>query len=264
MYNPPLAGWLGGKSRLREAIVARIPAHTCYAEVFAGAAWVLFSKEPSKAEVVNDINGDVVNLYRVLQHHLDEFVRYFRWVLPSRAEFVRLLEQPPELLTDIQRAARYYYLQKMGFGGQGKHFAATPTSPPRLNLLRIEEELSAAHLRLARVTVERMPFQEMIERYDRQETFFYLDPPYWGCEKDYGPDVFCRQNFQDLADQLAQIQGKFLLSLNDVPEVRETFGAFLQEPVATTYTCAKDSTTEAAELFSSPTTSHATSAKWSC
>ena len=184
--RPPLAGWLGGKSRLAKQIIEGIPDHTCYCEVFAGAAWVLFRKPESKVEVINDFSRDVANLYRVLQHHLDEFVRQFRWQLVSRDEWERLNSVPPETLTDIQRAAQFYYLQKMSFGGkvEGRSFGVATTSAPRLNLTRIEEELSAAHVRLSRVVVENLGYADCIRRYDRAHTFFYVDPPYYNCETD--------------------------------------------------------------------------------
>jgi DNA adenine methylase len=100
--------YLGGKSRLTDQIIKRIPEHECYVEVFCGASWLLFRKEESKTEIINDINSDLVTLYRVVKHHLDEFVRYFRWIIVSREEFERFRNTPPAVLTDIQRAARFY------------------------------------------------------------------------------------------------------------------------------------------------------------
>ena len=113
----PLA-WVGGKSKLTSTIIPLIPKHSCYVEVFAGAAWVLFRKEPSKVEVINDINGDLITLYRVIQNHLEEFIRYFKWSLISREEFARLQRVDESTLTDIQRAARFHYLVKNAFGAK--------------------------------------------------------------------------------------------------------------------------------------------------
>lgn len=231
--------WIGGKSLLAKQIIPLIPEHTCYAEVFAGAAWVLFKKEPSSAEIINDINSELVTLYRVVQNHIDEFVRYFRWVLVSREEFERFRDANPATLTDIQRAARFYYLVKTSHGsrvGKRPTFGVATTGGPRINLLRIEEELSAAHLRLARVVVENRPYGAFIERYDRDHTFFYLDPPYFNCEDYYGPGIFGREDFQTLSDQLAGIEGKFMLSINDTPQIREIFGRFVIREVETRYT----------------------------
>lgn len=97
--------WIGGKSRLADKIIPKLSEHQCYCEVFAGGAWLLFKKEPSESEVINDINIELVTLYRVVQRHLDEFIRYFRWVLVSRDEFDRWLNSDPDTLTDI-RAGR--------------------------------------------------------------------------------------------------------------------------------------------------------------
>lgn len=248
----PLSGWLGGKYRLAKQIIDRIPDdHHCYCEPFAGAAWVLFKKPPSRAEILNDWNLEITTLYRVLQHHLEEFLRYFKWALVSRDEFERLRKLPAEALTDIRRAARFYYLQKICFGGRvtSPTFGVSTTGPRRLNLMRIEEELSAVHLRLAQVTLERLPFQRAIKNYDRPTTFFYVDPPYWGYEDHYGPGMFSRDDFTVLADTLGGIKGRFLLSLNDVPETRELFADFMIEQVSTTYTAGPKNNSGARELL---------------
>lgn len=239
LIRSPLSGWIGGKMQLSQAIVPLIPAHECYVEPFAGAAWIFFRKPESTVEVLNDLNRDIVTLYRVIQHHLEEFIRYFRWVLVSRDEFERWKRVAPDTLTDIQRSARFYYLQKLSFGGRivKPTLGISTTNPPRLNLLRIEEELSAAHLRLARVYVENLPYSVLIARYDRPTTFFYLDPPYWGCEDYYGKALFAREDFARLAEQLRLIQGRFILSLNDVPEVRALFAGFEIQSVTARYSC---------------------------
>jgi DNA adenine methylase len=126
------------------AFLARAPARA------RRAARLLFAKSPSKIEVLNDINGDLVNLYRVVKHHLDEFARQFRRALARRQMFEWMKETPPETLTDIQRAARFFYLQKLAFGGKviGQNYGTSGTTPMRIDLLRLEEDLIAAHLRL--------------------------------------------------------------------------------------------------------------------
>ncbi len=233
--------WVGGKSQLAGTIVPRIPPHTCYCEVFAGAAWLLFKKSTSKVEVINDINVDLITLYRVVKHHLDEFVRYLRWVLVAREEFDKFLAAEPDTLTDVQRAVRFYYLAKVGFGARLPHpnFGYSTTAAPRLNLLRVEEDLSAAHLRLSRVYIERLPYLDLIDRYDRAHTFFYVDPPYFGCEDYYGKGVFERADFERLAERLARAKGRFILSINDVPEIRAIFAAFRIDQVGTSYSVGK-------------------------
>lgn len=230
---------MGGKSLLANKIINKIPEHKCYVEVFAGAAWMLFKKDEntSDVEIINDINLDLITLYRVVKHHLEEFIRYFKWVLVSRDEFYRFRKEVPESLTDIQRAVRFYYLLKLGYAARIKDpsFSIATTSRPRLNLLRIEEELSAVHLRLARVYIENRSFTEVFARFDKPDTFFYIDPPYYGCEDYYGEGIFDRTDFVKLRDILASISGKFILSINDVDYIRELFKGFHIETVATYY-----------------------------
>lgn len=150
---------MGGKRRLAKHILPLFPAHDCYVEAFAGGAALFFMRaQPAKVEVLNDINGDLVNLYRVVQNHLEEFVRQFKWALTSRQVFEWLKDTSPDTLTDIQRAARFFYLQQHAFGSriEGQTFG-TATTTPAINLLRIEENLSTAHLRLAGVYIEKLP-----------------------------------------------------------------------------------------------------------
>lgn len=233
--------WVGGKSLLAEQIVRRLPEHQCYAEVFGGAAWVLFRKSPSKSEVLNDINVDLVTLYRVIQHHLEEFVRCFKHMLIARDEFDRLMRVEPDTVTDIWRAARFFYLVQTSFGSKIKRptFGYSTTGHPRINLLRIEETLSDAHLRLAQVWIERLAYYEFITRYDRPHTLFYIDPPYFRCEDYYGDGIFSRDDFVRLAELLKSIQGRFIMSINDAPEIREWFSGFRIEEVKTRYSVAR-------------------------
>lgn len=233
--------WIGGKSRLSKQLIPLIPEHQCYAEVFAGAGWLLFRKEPSQVELLNDINSDLVTLYRVVKHHLREFIRCFENILIARDEFERFKLERPEALTDIQRAVRFYYLAKTSHGGKvaDPHFGTATTRGPRLNLLRIEHELSDAYIRLAKVTIENLPYAAFIQRYDREHTFFYVDPPYYGCEDYYGKGLFSRADFEVLADLLEGIKGRFLVSLNDTPEIREIFRRFEIMEVPTKYSMGK-------------------------
>ncbi len=110
--------WVGGKSKLRKTIVPMIPKHECYVEVFGGAGWVLFSKEPSRVEVLNDIDGELMNFFRVVKSHPEELIRSFDWDLTSREEFNRLLQQDPTKLSEVERAHRFYYIIMASWGGE--------------------------------------------------------------------------------------------------------------------------------------------------
>ena len=232
----PIVPWIGGKRRLARHILPLFPQHTCYVEPFCGAAALYFLKEPTKVEVINDVNGELVNLYRVVRHHLEEFVRQFKWALASRQIFKWLQITPEETLTDIQRAARFFYLQKMAFGGRvaSQNFGTATASPPKLNLLRLEEDLSAAHLRLSRTYIENLDWVDCIRKYDREHTLFYCDPPYWGTEG-YGTD-FGLEQYPRMAELAKTIQGRMIISVNDIPEMRQAFDGLSIDRVDINYT----------------------------
>lgn len=232
----PIIPWIGGKRRLAKQIIPLFPEHACYTEPFAGAAAIFFLKEQSKAEVLNDINLELITLYRVLQHHLEEFLRQFKWALTSRKMFEWLQDTPPATLTDIQRAARFFYLQKLAFGGKvaKQTFGIDATRPARLNLIRLEEELSMAHLRLSRACIEHLPWEKCIEKYDREQTLFYCDPPYYGTEG-YGVD-FPLEQYDRLAALATAIKGKMVISVNDIPEMHRAFQGLNMKTVDIDYT----------------------------
>jgi DNA adenine methylase len=248
--HSPIA-WLGGKSKLADRIIATLPPHETYCEPFAGGAWVLFRKPESRVEILNDLNRELVTLYRCVKHHLPALVEQFRWLLVAREEFDRFLATPPETLTDIQRAARFYYLNKTRFGARMVRptFGMSSTRPPRLNLLRIEEELSEAHLRLSRVQIECRPYGDVISRFDSPGTLFYVDPPYWDCETDYGKGIFGKEDFKIMAGQLASIKGAFVMSINDTPQIRDIFSGFNAQSVPTTYSIGAGSVKRVSELL---------------
>jgi len=232
----PIVPWIGGKRRLADHLIPRFPKHDCYVEVFAGGAALYFLRPPAAVEVINDINGELINLYRVVQHHLEEFVRQFKWALTSRQVFKWLQDTVPETLTDIQRAARFYYLQHNCFGGkvEGQSFGTATTTAPGLNLLRLEESLSAAHLRLSNTFVEHLDWKTCIDRYDRPHTLFYLDPPYWETEG-YGVP-FPYSEYEEMAARLRRLKGRAIVSLNDHPAIRQAFDGFYIETVDIKYT----------------------------
>lgn len=237
----PVAPWLGGKRNLAKRICAIIDATPCvtYAEPFVGMGGIFLRRSTRpRAEVINDRGRDIANLFRILQRHYPQFLDALKFQLTIRAEFERLLRVDPETLTDLERAARFLYLQRTAFGGKvsGRNFGVDRTRPGRFNLSTVEPMLEDLHSRLAGVTIECLDWADFIPRYDSPDTLFYLDPPYWGCEDDYGKALFARADFQRLAQLLGAIKGRFILSLNDVPGVRETFAAFDLVEVRTTYT----------------------------
>jgi DNA adenine methylase len=239
--SPP-APYLGGKRNLASRITALIATvdHETYVEPFVGMGGIFFRRrQRPRSEVINDLSGDVANLFRILQRHYEAFIGELRWKITSRADFDRLRRTDPAGLTDIERAARFLYLQRLAFGGkvQGRNFGVDRRTPARFDVSKLEPMLSDIHERLAGVVIEQLSYGDLIRRYDGREVLFYLDPPYVGCEADYG-DGFAPEDFARLADQLAGIGGRFILSVNDTPLAREVFGRFRLAEVPTTYTIA--------------------------
>jgi DNA adenine methylase len=250
----PVAPYIGGKRNLSREIIQRIAAipHTTYAEPFIGMGGI-FLRRPfrAEAEVINDIGRELITLYRILQRHYVPFLDMLRYQITSRAEFQRLLAVDPVTLTDLERAARFLYLQRNAFGGKPVKatFGVAPGRPGRFDLQKIGPMLEELHERMSGVVIECLPFQEFIPRYDRPETLFYLDPPYYGCENDYGRDIFARADFERLAETLRGIKGRFILSLNDHPEVRRIFDGFRIDAVQVTYSIGHRGNTKAGEVI---------------
>ncbi len=231
--------YIGGKRALARRIIELFPKHTTYVEAFAGGAQVFFHKEPSKVEVLNDIDGEITNFFIVAREHHEELIRYFRFMLVGRRWYELLRSTEPKMLTDVQRAARHLYLLKSSFASRVSHpnYHWHVVQPPGLNLARLPEIIENTHKRLQRVQIECLPWEEIIEKYDRSGTLFYLDPPYWG-RKLYRFNLVAA-DFENLAKRLEKIRGKFILSLNDVPEVRELFRRFRLCEVDLAYTAQK-------------------------
>jgi DNA adenine methylase len=238
MSTGPLS-YIGGKRALAKRIIAMFPEHTTYVEAFSGGAQVLFHKEPSKVEVINDLDGEVVNFFRVCQHHHEELLRQFRFCLVSRKLFGIQMATDTATLTDIQRAARFFYLQKNAYAGlvRRKSYNFSVVQPPGFNLERLPELLENAHKRLERVQIECLPYEEILKRYDRPTTLFYLDPPYYGISL-YRYNL-TEDDFALMAERLGKLRGKFVLSLNDIPEVRKLFRPFHIRSVVLPYTAQK-------------------------
>ena len=254
----PAFPYIGGKRFLARTIIdaiAEIP-HELYAEAFVGAGGVfLRRREPARIEIINDRSRDVANFFRVLQRHEQAFLDMLKWQLSARADFERLARTDPETLTDLERAARFIYLQRLAMGGKvlGRSFGVSRTSPARFNLSVLIPVLEELHERLARVVIECLPYEDFLRRYDRADALFYLDPPYYGAETYYGRDLFDRADFERMAEALRGLRGRFLLSVNDVPPIRELFAGFAMRELSVTYTAPAGSNAHRArELLISP------------
>lgn len=250
----PLAPYIGGKRQLARRLITLINGieHRAYAEVFVGMGGVFLRRDQRpKCEVINDWSEDVATFFRVVQHHYLAFLDMLRWQITSRAGFEKLAAMEPSSLTDLQRSARFLYLQRLAFGGKvaGRGFGVVTDQPARFDVTKLAPMIEAVHERLAGVIIERLPWSNFISRYDRPGTLFYLDPPYFGSEGDYGRDLFDRSQFELMAEQLRQIEGRFVLSLNDHPEVRRIFRAFDFREEKLTYTVSSGGGVSAREVI---------------
>ena len=217
-------GWIGGKRALREDILALFPEDVeRYIEVFGGAGWVLFGKEKKKSqlEVFNDMDGELINLYRCTKYHCNALQEELQWLLSSRELYFDFKEQMKcRGLTDIQRAARFYYLVKISFGSDRRTFS---TSSKCIDYGI--EYLSKVKERLKGVVIEQKDFADLIKVYDRERALFYLDPPYVGTEKYYNVP-FSKEDHYRLKEVLKKIKGKFILSYNDDDFIRELYSEY--------------------------------------
>jgi DNA adenine methylase len=231
MTNSPIK-WVGGKSRLRKQIISLLPlkGHTCYVEPFAGAAWVLFGKPPSPVEVLNDIDQELINFFRVVKEKPEELIYSFEWELVSRAEFERLAALNPVNLTDIQRAHRFYYLIMAGWGGELDYprFQTSITDGGHGNRLigalkNLKKRLDPVYERLRTVIIENLTWQDCLARYDRESTVMYLDPPYPGNGCNYAYNMRSWEEHQHLVNTIVGARCKWVLSSYDSDEVRGLF-----------------------------------------
>ncbi len=236
----PVAPWVGGKSLLADTIINKIEKikHTCYAEPFVGMGGV-FLRRPfvAKSEVINDYSQDVANFFRILQRHYVPFMEMMRFQITTRTEFSRLANTDPATLTDLERAARFIYLQKTCFGGKAtsRAFGVDKSGPARFDITKLAPMLEDLHTRLSRVVIECLPYQDFIARYDKATTLFYVDSPYYNSEDYYGKGMYSKDDHERLRDILMGIKGQFIVSLNDVPEVRKIYKGFKLQKVRTNY-----------------------------
>lgn len=213
--------WVGGKKALRDEIVSRFPLQfERYIEVFGGAGWVLFHKPPSDMEVFNDLNGSLVNLYRCVREQPEKLKEELRYLLNSRLDFkyMRQMLHAQAKLPDVRRAAYYYALIRQSYASGTRTFGGHPHS-----LWADFPLIDAAAKRLARVVIENKDCLKLIEQYDRPDSFFYCDPPYYQADKCYEAVPQGGFDHVGLAEALQGIRGKFLLSYNDCPEIRELY-----------------------------------------
>jgi len=219
---------MGGKSHIIKYIIPLIPPHKTYVEVFGGGASLLLNKKPSEVEVYNDINGELVNLFKVVKERPSEFYHAFDLILYSRK--VREELQQSETPADpLDRAVRYWYLLNSsfcgdifgGFSGGG----CKKKNEARAFFNRLENVFKVAQ-RLRNVIIENLDFRKLIPMFDSVDTFFWCDPPYFELDEDYYEHRFNVHDHVALARLLNGAKGKWLLIYNDCPEIRALYSDY--------------------------------------
>ncbi|WP_027633442.1 DNA adenine methylase [Clostridium hydrogeniformans] len=237
MMNPPISR-MGGKSKLRKNIIKMIPGdHICYVEVFLGAGWVYFGKEPSKVEVINDTDQELINLFKMLKYHGEEVERLLSYEVVSRDNFYDYRDQDFSKLTEVQRAVRFMYLSAQSFASRGISFGYSALGKPSPKLFKTNC-LIEIKKRLSNTYIENLDCFKIIEKYDRSTTFFFCDPPY--IETEGYKDKFGTEEHIRLYESLKSIKGKFLITLNDNEFVRDLYREFSIEEVDVTYSVSRD------------------------
>ena len=145
--------------------------------------------------------------------------------------------QDPDTLTNLERAAQFLYLQRLAFGGKvrGQSFGIDKVGPARFDVAKLGSHLADIHERLSGVWIECLDWRDLIARWDRPGTLFFLDPPYWGTEDKYRPP-FPQSDHEALATALTRIKGRFVLTMADCAETRACYGRFSIEEASLTYT----------------------------
>lgn len=243
MLKPPICR-MGGKSKLRKTIIEMIPEHTCYVELFFGAGWVYFGKEPSKVEVINDIDKELINLFKMIKYHAPEVERLLQYEFSGRDIFEEYKNYTVEYLTEIHRAIRFLYLITQSFAGIGGTYGYGTNTKPSPQIF-YKDVLIELKNRLRNTYVENLDFSKIIDKYDRDYSFFFCDPPYYNTAG-YG-NTFGKEEHLLLRDKLKNLKGKFLLTINDAPEVREWYKDFNIKEVQVNYSVSKQ--TEARKKY---------------
>jgi DNA adenine methylase len=214
----------GGKGNMVAKLLRLMPPHKVYVEVFGGGASLLFAKQPSPVEVYNDIDSDLVNLFRVLRDE-EKFQRFYRLVslTPySREEYNFCRQTLEDCQDDVERAYKFFVLARQSFSGRifvGWSFSVAESTRGMAGAcsrwLGVIEKLPEFHARTMRVQIEHNDFRKIIPTYDTPETFFYCDPPYVPDTRRLGQAYrydMTLDDHKDLVNLLLQIKGKAMLS----------------------------------------------------
>ncbi|KAA6336880.1 Modification methylase DpnIIA [termite gut metagenome] len=212
--------YYGGKQNMLKHIRPLIPPHSLYCEPFVGGAAVFFDKQPVRVNVINDLNGELINFYRTIVTNLEELRMEVNRTLHCRSQHAHAwhIYNNPDYFTNVQRAWAVFILSKMGFSGQlGSSFGFDRTEGKtalKLHCIK-ENEVFCEELKklLEKSTIECDDAFKIIKRYDCTEAFHFIDPPYVNSNMGHYSGMFNRQNLTELLELCAGLQGKFMLTM---------------------------------------------------
>lgn len=226
--------YIGGKSRMSTFITGHFPedyTERTYCEVFGGAGWVLFKKEPSCIEIYNDLNADLVNLFKTIRDNYEEFRHRADFTLHSRLMFNEALEKLKEdkFLSQVEKAMHFAISRVQAFSGKGGWgYQITAKRIRGGSWDAFLRRLDVINARLKKVHIENLDFEACITKYDTDQTIFYIDPPYVNSEYYYntGQKYFDKDDHKRLAELLRSTKGKFALSYYDDTLIRKLYKGF--------------------------------------
>lgn len=213
--------WMGGKNRSVDLILSIMPKHYTYVEPFFGAGWIFFAKDKANVEILNDINGDLINFFEIIRTQYEQFEERICYTLKSKDLFMEYRQTMSDKnLSPLERAFRFYYVNQNAFGGLVRYnskgicnspYMRHPKRKPGGSYWELDKIINA-HKRLKDVSIENDDFKIIITKYDTEDTLFFLDPPYECKSGKYnGEPTF---DYDELLTQCRNIKGKFILTLN--------------------------------------------------
>ncbi|WP_375673624.1 DNA adenine methylase [Bartonella sp. TS82HLJMH] len=229
-FTQTLFAWMGGKHYLRKKIIPILNSidHETYVEPFLGSGVIFLNKRPAKYSVINDLNGEITNLFQCVQNDFDDLAKQLGWFVCSRQLFFELAAIDPESLSKVERAARFLFLQRCVMYGKKEYvsFGFGRKKPTVFNPDKLLARMRRVRQKLLDTTILNLSWERVVELFDASDSLFYLDPPYLVERRYYSSGNFVEDDFVSMAKVLKSIQGKFVLSLNDSDEVREIFRDF--------------------------------------
>ena len=221
-FRSPLI-WFGGKGNHKGKLLPHFPPHCCYAEVFGGGASLLLAKDPASVEVYNDIDGDLIAFFRLLQcpDDFEKFQFKCETTAYSRDHFEECLETWKEQEDPVEKVYRWFCLARMSFNGLvGNKGWSTAVVRNRAQAWRdTVEMLPEIVYRLRRVQIDNDDWEVILDRYDNPDTFFYLDPPYVPSTRKSGGynHELDESDHERLVEKIQTLEAKVLLSGYDNP-----------------------------------------------